>query len=116
MTEQASETFKPPPPPQLSPDGQWWWTGAEWVPEAQRHTPTAPSVLPASRPSTRQEADTHEIKRLLTFVVAVALVVLAIVLIVHIVHAENRINNATGGMAHHSMLHVTRGSHSKPSL
>ena len=19
-------------PPQLSPDGQWWWTGAEWVP------------------------------------------------------------------------------------
>jgi len=24
-------TSTPPAPPQLSPDGQWWWNGAEWV-------------------------------------------------------------------------------------
>jgi hypothetical protein len=29
-------------PPQLSPDGHWWWTGAEWVPAQDR--PTEPPV------------------------------------------------------------------------
>jgi hypothetical protein len=26
-------------PPQLSPDGQWWWNGAQWVPAAHAAPP-----------------------------------------------------------------------------
>lgn len=26
------DTTQPTAPPQLSPDGQWWWDGAQWVP------------------------------------------------------------------------------------
>jgi hypothetical protein len=29
-------------PPQLSPDGRWWWNGAQWV-------PAAPAAPPAAR-------------------------------------------------------------------
>ncbi|MDT7573613.1 MAG: hypothetical protein QOE05_3787 [Actinomycetota bacterium] len=29
-------------PPQLSPDGYWWWTGAEWVPAANLFAPSVP--------------------------------------------------------------------------
>jgi hypothetical protein len=31
----------PSAPPQLSPDGHWWWDGAEWVPADQRPAPVA---------------------------------------------------------------------------
>jgi hypothetical protein len=42
-------------PPQLSPDGHWWWTGAEWVPAAQRYAPVVPpepthAVQPVEQP------------------------------------------------------------------
>ena len=30
--------------PQLSPDGQWWWTGTQWVPAAQRPAEPAPAA------------------------------------------------------------------------
>ncbi len=30
-------------PPQLSPDGQWWWNGVQWV-------PAAPAVPSATQP------------------------------------------------------------------
>lgn len=34
-------------PPQMSPDGRWWWNGAEWVPVQQPAWPPAAStVLP----------------------------------------------------------------------
>lgn len=36
---------QPVAPPQLSPDGQWWWNGTEWVPAAQR--PVVPEQPPA---------------------------------------------------------------------
>ena len=45
---------QPSAPPQLSPDGLWWWNGAEWVPADQRPAPvmeqpvfSAPPVTPA---------------------------------------------------------------------
>lgn len=44
-----------PPPaaaPQLSPDGQWWWTGFEWVPAAAPPPPPAAAAPePAPAPS-----------------------------------------------------------------
>jgi len=56
----------PPSPPQYSADGQWWWTGAEWIDSASkaerdsmRQEMAAPSTVvpsptyyPASAPST----------------------------------------------------------------
>ena len=29
----------PPPPPQWSPDGEWWWNGAEWVHRSRAYEP-----------------------------------------------------------------------------
>lgn len=40
----------------LSPDGYWWWDGANWVPAAQRAqapTPVQPQVVYAPRPPRR---------------------------------------------------------------
>jgi hypothetical protein len=35
--------YQPPPaPPQMSPDGQWWWNGQQWIPV------TAPGNQPPS--------------------------------------------------------------------
>lgn len=33
--------------PQFSADGQWWWTGAEWVPASQVPTPPPPPSRPS---------------------------------------------------------------------
>lgn len=38
------DTTQPTAPPQLSPDGQWWWDGAQWVPAPPQ--PVAPAAPP----------------------------------------------------------------------
>ncbi|HYM97089.1 MAG TPA: hypothetical protein VET26_07305 [Candidatus Sulfotelmatobacter sp.] len=35
------------PSPLFSPDGRWWWDGAEWKPVPQQQGPTPPAT-PAS--------------------------------------------------------------------
>ena len=40
---------QPAAPPQLSPDGQWWWNGTEWVPAAAR--PALPEQPEQPEPS-----------------------------------------------------------------
>ncbi len=43
-------------PPQLSPDGYWWWTGAEWVPAADVPEAAAnPQVQPEPEPALEPE-------------------------------------------------------------
>ena len=32
-------------PPQASPDGQWWWTGQQWVPMQAPVTPVPPPAF-----------------------------------------------------------------------
>src|SRR3954452_17229393 len=53
-TPEVHLVTQPSAPPQLSPDGLWWWNGAEWVPADQRSAPVveqpsfyAPPVTPA---------------------------------------------------------------------
>jgi hypothetical protein len=33
-----------PAPPQLSPDGQWWWDGQQWIPAARAASYSAEPV------------------------------------------------------------------------
>lgn len=43
-------------PPQLSPDGYWWWTGAEWIPAAQaQRVKPEPHQAEADRPDPGSE-------------------------------------------------------------
>jgi hypothetical protein len=50
-------------PPQLSPDGHWWWTGAEWIPSADRPVETPVEPVAAVRPVQADYGQPHPSER-----------------------------------------------------